>query len=299
MKTIFHYWCGAIDYSHTKDKYVMYLLISVDSLINIAKVKPKDIYCTVEKQLHSSKYFVSLKKTGVNILDAPIYKNYSKQYCYSEVIKSNPDIDFMAQIDCDTLVTDPDLLSKIERLEGGINIDWAGGNDGKANNSNSTFDYIYQRDGQKHPPNTIASILKSKDSDLAKSGCPIRYASFKDFLLDQYNVNLDKLIENSKNDGAPAGFFYVLRPKLLPKDFFKFLRFFNFFFQDDEVGISFARDYFKLTYGDRNKFREIKSQAKELSDLETLKGVVHFPPNDDKIKDLLKPRADKIVKENN
>lgn len=299
MKTIFNYWCGAINYARVKDRYIMYLLISSDSLINVAKVDPKNIYCTIEKQLHSSKYFSALKKTGVNILDAPVYKNYSKQYCYSEIIKSNPDIDFLAQIDCDTIITDPDILNKIQSLDCGINVDWSGGKNygiDDLNNSHSIFDLISSRDGQKHPTNNMASILNTKDSDEEKAGCPIRYASFRDFLLDQYDVDLNDLIEYSKNVGAIHGFFYVLRPKLLPKDFFKFLRFFNFFFQDDEVSLSFAKHYFDLKFGDRSNIKpNIMNQAKNISDFKKLKGVIHFPNKDDEIRGHMEIMANKII----
>jgi hypothetical protein len=290
MNTVWHYWCGTKAHP---ERYVKYLLISVDSLINIGKVNPKSIYVTIEKQLLDSTYGQTVKKLEVNILPAPLYKNYSKQLAYYNLLKVNPDIDKLVQIDCDTIITDPNILDKIAKLNGCVNIDSSG--------HINLHHTISRRDGQKQRGNSLFSV-SPHDINPPHSGNPASYASFKDLLKITYKVDLDQLLERSKQEMLPIGFCYVLSPKQLPTNFFSFLSFFNFFFEDDEMGLSFAKFYFSLEYADinsdhidRNNEENVIFNAETTECFNRLKGIVHFPNKDDLIDQEMTERANSIL----
>lgn len=294
MKIIWHYWCGA----KTPQKgimYVKYLLISANSLIKTGNILPSDIYVTIEKDLLETDYGKAIKNFGVNILHTPEYKNYSKQICYTRLLDEYTDIDKLVQIDCDTLVTDPGIRDKISRLEGCINIDCAGGM--------SVYDLIVHRDGQRHEANNLFSLSPYK-GEAKNTGDPSRFASFKDLVKMQYDIDLEQMLEESKNCGAPTGYIYVLSPKLLPEKFFEFMSFFNFFFEDDEVVITFAKIYFQIEFdnmkilaGDGKKTEGFRFSAKETSDFEKYKGVIHFPGKDKELDEYMTEWADRILEQ--
>jgi hypothetical protein len=295
MNIAWHYWC--VTKSHP-DRYVKYLLISLDSLINIGQINPKDIYITIEQKLLNSDYGNAIKNFGVNILKAPVYPNYSKQIGYYNLLNSyvNNDIDKLVQIDCDTIITDSNILDKISSLEGCVNIDPSG--------HVNLYETIIRRDGQKQRGNLNFSI-SPLNTNPPHSGDPIRYACFKDLLNLVYDVNLDELLEKSKSEMLPIGFCYVFSPKDLPKEFFKFLAFLNFFFEDDEAGLAFAKLYFKLKYSDmnsdhvnRNSENNIIFNSKNTSCFNKLKGIVHFPNKDNAIDEEMTQRADNILNAN-
>ena len=271
------------------------LITFIDSLINIGNVKPKNIYVTIDDSLLKSSYGDVIKKFGVNILKAPDYSNYSKQIGYYNLLRSDGwqnDIDKLVQIDCDTIITDPDILIKISNLNGCVNIDSSG--------HLNLYETIIHRDGQKQKGNSNFSI-SPLDPNPPHSGDPIRYSCFRDLLSLVYDIDLDNLLEKSKSEMLPIGYCYVLSPKDLPKEFFKFLSFFNFFFEDDEAGLSFAKFYFNLQYSDmnldhvnRNNNKNIIFNASTIDCFNKLKGIVHFPNKDDVIDEEMTLRADKI-----
>ena len=291
MKIAWHYWCGTK--SHP-DRYVKYLLISLDSLINIGQINPKNIYITIEQKLLNSDYGNAIQNFGINILEAPVYPNYSKQIGYYNLLSScSQDIDKLVQIDCDTIITDASILDKISNLKGSVNIDPSG--------HINLYETIIRRDGQKQRGNSNFSISPLNPNP-PHSGDPIRYACFKDLLNLVYNTNLDELLKKSKSEMLPIGFCYVLSPKELPKEFFKFLAFLNFFFEDDEAGLIFAKFYFNLQYSDmnsdhinRNNDKNIIFNASTTDCFNKLKGIIHFPNKDDIIDEEMTQIANDII----
>jgi hypothetical protein len=286
MKIVWHYWCGTKNHPI---RYVKYLLISIDSLINVGNVSPKDIYVTIDNLLLTSNYGEAIKTFGVNILQAPVYPNYSKQIGYYNLLNiCENNIDKLVQIDCDTIITDANILDKISNLKGSVNIDPSG--------HINLYETILRRDGQKQRGNSNFSISPLNPNP-PHSGDPIRYACFKDLLNLVDNINLDELLEKSKSEMLPIGFCYVFSPKELPKEFFKFLAFLNFFFEDDEVGLAFAKFHFNLKYSHLNSdHANIIFSAENISCFNRLKGIVHFPNKDDFIDEEMTARADLIVK---
>jgi hypothetical protein len=296
MKISWHYWCGIKNHPI---RYVKYLLISIDSLINVGNVNPKDIYVTIDNSLLKSNYGEVIKNFGVKILEAPAYPNYSKQIGYYNLLRPNEwqnDIDKLVQIDCDTIITDPNILDKILNLKGCVNIDPSG--------HINLYETIINRDGQKQKGNSNFSI-SFLDANPPHSGDPVRYSCFKDLLNLVYDVDLDELLEKSKKEMLPIGFCYVLSPKELPKEFFKFLAFLNFFFEDDEAGLVFAKFYFNLQYSDinsdhtnRGNDKNIIFSASTTDCFNRLKGIVHFPNKDDLLDEEMTQRADSILEQN-
>jgi hypothetical protein len=292
MNIAWHYWCGTK--SHP-DRYVKYLLISLDSLINIGQINSKNIYITIEQKLLNSDYGNAIKNFGVNILEAPVYPNYSKQIGYYNLLNScGNNIDKLVQIDCDTIITDKNILEKISNLKGCINIDTSG--------HINLYETIIHRDGQKQEGNSNFSISPLNPNP-PHSGDPVRYACFKDLLALVYNIDLDELLEKSKSEMLPIGFCYVFSPKELPKEFFKFLAFLNFFFEDDEAGLVFAKFYFNLKYSDlnsdhinRNNNQNIIFNASTTNCFNRFNGIVHFPNKDDIIDEEMTQIANDIIK---
>lgn len=297
MKIVWHYWCGTKNHP---DRYVKYLLISINSLIKVGQVDPKNIYVTIENSLLQSNYGNAIKNFGVNILEAPIYPNYSKQIGYYNLLCTHwpqNDIDKLVQIDCDTIITDANILDKISKLNGCVNVDPSG--------HINLYDTIIRRDGQKQRGNSIFSISPLNPNP-PHSGDPIRYACFKDLLSLVYGVDLDYLLEKSKSEMLPIGYCYVLSPKELPKEFFKFLAFMNFFFEDDEAGLSFARLIFDLKYSDinfdhinRSNNKNIIFNSSTTNCFNKYQGIIHFPNKDDLIDEEMTKRADGILEQIN
>lgn len=291
MNIKWHYWCGTKNHP---ERYIKYLLISVDSLINIGKIKPEDIYVTIEEDLLESLYGLYIKKLGINVLTAPAYRNYSKQISYHKLIKQFPNIDKLVQIDCDTLVTDRNILEKISDLTGCLNIDVIP--------DINMYDTIQRRDGQKQTNNTIFSIGTENINPPHSNTNIQKYNAFKDYCCLIHNLDLESFIQYSKTELLPVGFAYVLSPKNLPFNFFEFLSSLNFFFEDDEMGLIMAKFMFNLKYEDLNKNKinkysdeNIKFQAKTTIDFEKYKGIVHFPTKDDLIDQETTERANRIL----
>jgi hypothetical protein len=195
-----------------------------------------------------------------------------------------------------TIITDKNIIDKISNLKGCVNIDPSG--------HLNLYETIIHRDGQKQIGNMNFS-MSPLDINPPHSGDPIRYSCFKDLLSLVYNVDLNELLEKSKLEMLPIGFCYVFSPKELPKEFFKFLSFFNFFFEDDEAGLTFAKFHFNLKYSDMNSDhinrkndKNIIFSASTTDDFNRLKGIVHFPNKDDLLDEEMTRRADEIVKSN-
>jgi len=274
QKIAWHYWCGIRDADRLGVRYIRYCLISVNSLISVGKVNPKDIYITIESKFLDNDYGRKILKTGVNILEAPSYLNYSKQISYYKLIQQHPEYDKIVQIDTDTMVTDESIIEKIEKLDKCININWAG--------SAMTYGLIKGRDGQKHKNNNTFCIspLEPDHPNHAARYERSKYESFKDLLKIQFDVDLDFLVEKTKEQGKVFGHLYVLIPKLLDDDFWKFILLINFFFEDDEVAFRFAETHFNLEF---RPLGRITSQAQSIDDFERMKGIIHFPNKDEEL----------------
>ena len=116
---------------------------------------------------------------------------------------------------------------------------------------------------------------------------------------------MDELLEKSKEEMLLIGYCYVFSPKELPKEFFKFLAFLNFFFEDDEAGLGFAKLHFNLKYShmnsdhiDRDSNKNIIFNAENTSCFHRLNGIVHFPNKDDSIDEEMTQRANEILNAN-
>jgi len=274
QKIAWHYWCD-LDYDSKNGlRYIRYCLISLNSLIIVGKVNPADIYITTKSKFLNNEYGNKILKMGVNILEAPCYLNYSKQISYYQLIQKHPDYDKIVQIDTDTMVTDEDIIQKIERLDKCININWAG--------SAMTYPLITNRDGQKHRNNNSFCIspVKPEHRNHAAKYERSKYESFKDLLKIQFDADLDTLVEKTKQQGKALGHLYVLIPNLLSADFWRFILLLNFFFQDDEVALRFAETQFNLNFG---KLEQITHQANHIDDFNKMKGIIHFPNKDDEL----------------
>ena len=274
QKIAWHYWCGIRDADKHGIRYIRYCLISLNSLISTGKVSPKDIYITIESKFLNNEYGNKILKTGVNILEAPCYLNYSKQISYYRLIQQHPEYNKIVQIDTDTMVTDELIIKKIEDLDKCININWAG--------SAMTHGLITNRDGQKHRNNNSFCISPAKPThpNHAAKYERSKYESFKDLLKIQFDADLDYLVEQTKQQGKTLGHLYVLIPKLLTADFWKFILLINFFFEDDEVAFRFAETQFNLTFG---RLGKITQQAHHVDDFNKMKGIIHFPNKDNEL----------------
>lgn len=282
MKIAWHYWCGTK--SHP-DRYIKYLLISLDSLIKKGKVDAKDIYVTIEPDLLQSVYGRALIKYKINLLEAPLYRNFSKQTGFCRLVQQHPDIEKIVQIDCDTIVTD-EINKKIEGLQGSLNIDPSG--------HLFAFDTLLRRDGQRHKGQTLFSLSPERKTE---------QSAFKDLLKIAFpQANLDEWIERSKTEKLLVGCLYVMNVRALGPEFFELQKFLNLFFEDDEILLAFSRFCLGLTYDPINKNHvnrqddaNILFNAKTTEDFNKFKGIIHFPSNDSGIYDEMTRKADLIV----
>jgi hypothetical protein len=279
QKILWHYFCR----NFLNDRYTKYLLISIHSLITIGKVNPQDILVSLDAppKFHNP-YLQKIMSYGVDIAKAPIYKNHSKATNLCRVIKNYNDADKVVQIDCDTLITDSDIISKISNLDGAVNhttINWP---------ITKVFE---SRDGMKHPTfgvdfeihkadhsrNLLFSIRKQNQA---------RYNAFKDFMQITFDMDLESTVEKLKSESRMfVGYAFVLSPKIIPEKFVRFISILDLFFGDDEMIFTLAREYSGLEYFDINRYGRIVTGAVTMSDFHKYKGIVHFPVKDDLIVD--------------
>ena len=292
QKIVWHYFCR--NSPSNIDKYIRYLLISVNSLITTAKVNPKDIFVSLDlcTNLEDSSCLNKIIEYGINIVQVPIYKNQSKCFNLYNVIKNNTDIDKIVQIDCDTIITDPNIIDKISRLEAPINnitMNWP---------ITKVFD---SRDGLKHPTYGAEKVLVGADhsKNLLFSICKnnqARYGSFKSFMDLVYNIDLDNTIEKLKLETRMFyGYVIVLCPKIIPESFFRFMAVMDLFFGDDEMIFTLAREYSGIQYEDINKYEKIVLGAQTVEDFNKYKGIIHFPVKDEEIVDDIENLIQKIL----
>lgn len=291
MNIKWHYWCG---YRQKTDRYIKYLLVSVSSLVTIGKVRPEDIYITLDAAFADHSCTVALQKLGVNLLAAPVYANYSKQIAYHRLLQQVPDIDTLVQIDCDTLVTDERIIQKIAALQGCVHVDRSG--------DLTLYNIIQRRDGQKQRGNGLFSVGNVDSNPPHSNNKPAQYVALKDYLQLLYGVNLDSWIEQSKNEKLPVGFLYVLKPKQLPTKFFDFLAQLNFFFEDDEMALIFAKFFFGLTFNSVNSDAVNRANpvnvifaTSSVADLNRYSGIVHFPPDTSELMVFVEQQIAKIL----
>ena len=276
-RILWHYFCR----NFLSDKYTKYLLISIHSLITTGKVNPQDIFISLDSPPDfNNAYLQKIIGYGVNIEKTPRYKNHSKATNLCRVIKENKDADKIVQIDCDTIITDSDIIRKISNLDGAVNhttINWP---------ITKVFD---SRDGLKHPGFGAEDYIGSADHsrNLLFSICKknqARYEAFKDFMKLMFDMDLEATIEKLKKESRMfVGYTFVLSPKIIPEKFFKFISILDLFFGDDEMIFTLAREYCDLEYSDINRNGRIVVGAQTIADFNKYKGIVHFPVKDEEI----------------
>jgi hypothetical protein len=288
-KIIWHYFCR--NTKPNTDKYLKYLMISIDSLIKVGGVDPKDIFVSLDVPENLiSIYLEKVLSYKVNIRKAPIYKNHSKTINLCNAIKENRDIDKIVQIDCDTLITDGDIVSKIAKLEGAVHHTTIGWRINQA---------IIDRDGFKHPTfgaehilgtdryhskNLLFSVANEDGGKYCGLYRSERYASFKDFMNIVFDFNLDAAIESLKSETRMmVGYLVVFSPNNIPKDYFRFISTLDLFFSCDETIWTLGRLYSGVVYSDVNKEEKIVHGAMNIEDFKKLKGIIHFPVKDEEI----------------
>ena len=278
-------------------------MISLDSLIKIGGVDPKNIFVSLDiPKNFSSIYLDQVISYGINIRKVPIYKNHSKTINLYHTIKENKDIDKIVQIDCDTLITDSDIISKISSLEGEVNhttIAWS---------INKVF---IDRDGLKHPcfgaecipglahdhsRNLLFSVANEDGGKLCSPYRAERYASFKEFMDVVFDFDLDSAIESLKSETRMmVGYVVVFSPKIIPDSYFKFISTLDLFFACDETIWTLGRVYSGLVYHDINKKEKIVHGAATIKDFKKLKGIIHFPVKDEEIEKDIDQIAQEIL----
>lgn len=276
-KILWHYFCR----NFLNDKYTKYLLISINSLIETAKINPKDILVSLDGPPNFDNiYLQKIMSYGVEITKAPRYKNHSKTTNLCRVIREHKDADKVVQIDCDTIITDVNILNKISNLDGPINhttINWP---------ITKVFD---SRDGLKHPTFGSEHFIGSADHsrNLLFSICKnnqTRYEAFKDFMKLTFDMDLEATIEKLKMENRMfVGYAFVLSPKIIPEKFFKFISILDLFFGDDEMIFTLGREYSGLKYLDINRNERIVIGAQTIDDFNKYKGIIHFPVKDEEI----------------
>lgn len=275
-RMIWHYFCRSLQKG--SDTYFKYLLISVHSLIYTAGVDPKDIIVSLD--IYDHDYMnVCIQKIisyGINLRKAPKYKNHAKCTNLCSVIQNNPDVDKIVQIDCDTIITDENIIAKLMQLDGSVNhttMDWP------------ITKVLQSRNGLKHPmfsaqhyTNNIYVPFSVNNENIAE------YTCFKDFLNIVFDFNLDEAIQVlSQETKMFVGYAFVLSPKIIPKEFFKFIAILDLFFGCDETIFTLARIYSKLEYKNINCNTNIVFGSKKISDFKTKRGIIHFPVKDTEI----------------
>jgi hypothetical protein len=266
----------------------------VNSLITIGKVDPKDIFVSLDlcASLEEPSCLNKIIEYGINIVQTPVYKNHSKCSNLYNVIKNNKDIDKVVQIDCDTIITDSNIIDKISRLEAPVNhmtMNWP---------ITKVFD---SRDGLKHPTfgaeKVLVDVHHSKNLlfSISKTN-QARYESFKTFMNFAYSMDLDSTIEKLKLETRMFyAYVFVLCPKIIPESFFKFIGVMDLFFGDDEMILTLAREYSGIQYDDINKYEKIVLGAKTIEDFNKYKGIIHFPIKDEEIIDDIENLVQKIL----
>jgi hypothetical protein len=289
QKILWHYFCR----NFLSDRYTKYLLISIHSLIVTGQVNPQDILVSLDAPLNFDNiYLQKIMSYGVDIAKAPRYKNHSKATNLCRVIKEHKDADKVVQIDCDTLITDSDIISKISNLDGAVNhttINWP---------ITKVFD---SRDGLKHPTFGAEHFVGSSDHsrNLLFSICKnnqARYEAFKDFMGLTFDMDLEATIEKLKAESRMfVGYAFVLSPKIIPEKFLKFISILDLFFGDDEMIFTLAREYCDVEYSDINRNGRIVVGAQTVDDFNKYKGIVHFPVKDEEIIEPINEMISKIL----
>ncbi len=274
MNIAWHYWCGSKN--GVNDRFVKYLLISANSLVKVGGVDPSKIHVTMDWELMPGRYARAVRRLGVNLIEGPVHRQYSKQTGFVNLIERFPDIDKLVQIDCDTIVTRENIEENIKESDSCLNIDFSG--------DVILKDMILERNGQKHGYHPFGISPSDKHG----------YDAFKDLMRITFNADVDTWVDMSDSEYLLLGFLYILSPKRLPKDFFRFLHLMNLFFEDDEAGLSFARHHFKLQY-DRISPLNLAQYAGEISDFDKLKGIVHFPSKDEEMHEYMTNKADEVL----
>lgn len=279
-RIVFHYWCGKSWASQKQVKYVKYLLISIESLIRTANVKPENIYVSIDPDYANTVYGRAVRSLGVHIANTPKFQNHGKILCFSRLLQSDSTIDKLVQIDCDMHVNYPEALKDLERIKSPLAIK-------RSPRASSLF--INERDGQSFQ--NIFSVSKQQSES--------KYEAFRCFTEEYLKVDVDDLIAEAGKVNNFFGYLYVLQPKLLPEGFLRFLRFFNYFFEDDEMTLVFATQHFGLDVEELSKVvnspTETQLNSLEFSAFFEHSGFCHFPPKDDALTDFTTEKADKLV----
>jgi hypothetical protein len=278
-------------------------MISVDSLIRVGGIDPKDIFVSLDVPVDfKSLYLEKILSYNVNVRKTPIYKNNSKTINLCNTIKENKDIDKIVQIDCDTLITDRDIVSKIANLEGSVHhttIAWS---------INKVF---LDRDGLRHPiwgaenvagtsrdhsRNLLFSVANEDGGKRCTAHRAERYAAFKDFMNIVFDFNLDDAIESLKPETRMmVGYLVVFSLKNIPNDYFRFISTLDLFFSCDETVWTLGRLYSGLIYSDVNEKEKIVHGAVDVEDFKKLKGIIHFPVKDEEIEKDIDKMAQEIL----
>ena len=301
QKIIWHYFCR--NTKPNTDKYLKYLMISLDSLIKVGGVDPKDIFVSLDIPFDFKNiYLEKILSYKINIRKVPIYKNHSKTINLCNTITENKDIDKIVQIDCDTLITDSDIVSKIAKLEGAVHhttIGWP---------INKVF---IDRDGLRHPTfgaehipgtgrdhsrNLLFSVANEDGGKYCGQYRAERYASFKDFMNIVFDFDLDSAIESLKSETRMIiGYLVVFSPKNIPDNYFRFISTLDLFFSCDETIWTLGRLYSNLIYSDINEKEKIVCGAANIDDFKKLKGLIHFPVKDEEIEQDIDKMAQEIL----
>jgi hypothetical protein len=289
QKILWHYFCR----NFLNDRYTKYLLISIHSLITTGKVNPQDILVSLDAPPNFDNiYLQKIMSYGVDIAKAPRYKNHSKATNLCRVIKEHKDADKVVQIDCDTLITDSDIISKIANLDGAVNhttINWP---------ITKVFD---SRDGMKHPTFGVDLDIHKADHSRnllfsIRKHNQARYGAFSHFMDLTFDMDLESVIKKLEQENRMfVGYAFVLNPNIIPEKFFRFISILDLFFGDDEMIFTLAREYSGLEYFDINRNGRIVTGAVTMADLTKYKGIVHFPVKDEEIIEPINKMIDEIL----
>jgi hypothetical protein len=294
QRIVWHYFCR--NQKPETDKYLKYLMISIDSLINTGGVSPKDIFVSLDiPDDLKSVWLDKILSYKINIRKTPQYKNFSKNLSLYYTIKENPNIDKIVQIDCDTFITDNQIISKINELEGAVNHTTMGWPITKV------FD---SRDGMKHPTFSAehykgAGSVHSRNLLFSVSQQPEakeRYASFKTFMEIVFDFDLDEAIDYLRpEERMLVGYLVVFNVQMLSEKYLKFISTLDLFFGCDETILTLARIYSGIPYHDINSKTKIVHRSSSIEDFKKLKGIIHFPVKDDDIQEDINLIANNIL----